>query len=804
MLEPRRLAARAAARRIAALLGEDVGRTAGYRTRLDRAISSATRIEIVTEGILTRRLQSDPALEGVGLVIFDEFHERHLQTDLALVLALDVQETIRPDLRLLLMSATLEGQPIERILPGAPRIVAEGRQHPVSIEYLAREPERSTAETVARAVLGILPRTSGDILAFLPGGGEIARAATALAESTHDLDIALLPLYGDLPREEQDRALGPDARGRRKVILATPVAESSLTIDSVRAVVDSGLARAPRFDPASGMTRLETVRIARANADQRAGRAGRQAPGIAVRLWTEATHFGLAERARPEIELVDLAPLALELAAWGSSDPRSMRWPDPPPQGAWERARSFLEECGAVDPGGKITPLGRELAAIPLHPRLALMVRAARPLGLVGLACDLAAILDERDLLRAQGPRSELDPDIRLRLDALNAWRISKRPGPDADPGACRIVDRIASDLRRRLDAGAPPRAATFDRAGELLAHAYPDRVARRRAEGGGWLLANGRGADLGFRPTSSGAAGPSSSVPNTAREGAGDEDLLVAARIDGRSRVARIQLAAPLRREALEQALPGKIGKLASCRWSSIDRAVVASEEIRYGAIVLASRQVPTLPADRDTAFLAGVREMGLASLPWTDEARAFRERVAAVRAWSVDPGGPCVGPDLADEALRERLEEWLAPWVTGMTRAADLARLDLAAILQGLLPGNERRILDNLAPTHLEVPSGSRIRIAYERGRPPVLAVKLQELFGLAATPTVYGGKVPVLLHLLSPARRPIQVTQDLVSFWKNTYPQVRKELFARYPRHPWPEDPWTAPPTRRAKPR
>ncbi len=793
VLEPRRLAARAAARRIAALLGEEVGRTSGYRTRLDRAVSRETRIEIVTEGILARRLQSDPELAGVGLVVFDEFHERHLQTDLALVLTLDVQATIRPDLRILVMSATLDGQPLEHVLPDAPRLKAEGRQYPVAIEYLTREPDRYPAESVAAACVRLArdfeqAHLVGDVLAFLPGGGEIARAATILETELADEPIAILPLYGELAREAQDRALSPDARGRRKFILATPVAESSLTIDGVRTVVDSGLARTPRFDPASGMTRLETIRIARANADQRAGRAGRQAPGRALRLWTAATQSGLAVRALPEITQVDLAPLVLELAHWGTVDPATLRWPDPPPDGAWRQAQALLLASGALDDDGRITKLGRELVRLPLHPRLGLMIVAARSHHRLALACDLAALLEERDIMRgSRGERrgQETDPDLRLRLDALQSWRRTGRAPHGFDAGACRGVDRVAVDLRKRLEAGPPPPPDHVEDAGALLVHAYPDRIAQAR--GKGWLLANGRGAE----------AAPGAFTGS---------EFIVAAHLDGRSRVSRIHLAAPLDRATLTQALGHRFTRGALCEWSSADRAVTAVQETRYEALILESRKAESdVPRDQLlAAFLAGVRQLGLDALPWTPDARAFQARVASIHAWSRTVGGATVGPDLSDPALLENLEEWLAPWVDGMARATELSRLNLLEVLKGRFRWEELRSLDRLAPETIAVPSGSKIRLAYEPGRPPVLAVKLQELFGLTVTPTVYEGRVAVLLHLLSPGRRPIQVTQDLVSFWKNTYPEVRKELFARYPRHPWPEDPFTEPPTRRAKPR
>jgi ATP-dependent helicase HrpB len=788
ILEPRRLAARAAAARMSALLGEPVGGTVGFRIRFEHQVSARTRIEVLTEGILTRRLQADPALEGVGLVIFDEFHERHLHTDLALALTLDARRMLRPDLRVLVMSATLQTEAVARLLGAdTPVVASAGRQYPVEIRHSERDPTEPLPEAVARAVREALAvHPEGDVLAFLPGGAEIRRAESYLREMLPArAPVDVYPLYGDLPWAEQQRAIEPSPPGRRKVVLATPIAETSLTIEGVRIVVDSGYARVPQFDPASGLTRLVTQRISQASAAQRAGRAGRTAAGVCYRLWSEATHRGLLAYPLPEIKSADLAPLALELAAWGAREADSLAWLDPPPPAALAQARALLRRLEALDAEDRITEMGREMARLPLHPRLAHMAIVAKAEGRGALACDLAALLSERDILSVEARRS---CDITLRLEALAAFRKEGRRGAQhhgADPNACERVNRAAHQYRRLIGlapGGAEPEGLA-EAAGGLLACAYPDRIAQRRTEGSArYLLSSGRGARLpeaeqSFRPP-----------------------YLVAVRLDAGATEGLIQLAAPITAEALRAALAAQIQREEVVTWDEAAASVVARRSERLGALVLESAPlVDPDPEKLRRAMLEGVRRLGIAALPWTPAARQWQARVLSLRRWFPDEGWP----DVSDAALGEALETWLGPHLEGLTRREHLARLDLAAILGGLLDWERKSRLEALAPERLAVPSGSRLRLEYfPTGESPVLAVKLQELFGLVDTPRIAAGRIPVTLRLLSPAGRPIQVTQDLRSFWERTYPQVRKELKGRYPKHHWPEDPWRAEPTAHTK--
>jgi ATP-dependent helicase HrpB len=784
MLEPRRLAARAAAARMADLLGERPGATVGYRIRFESQVTSRTRIEVLTEGILTRRLQSDPALEGVGLVIFDEFHERHLQTDLALALTLDAQRGLREDLHILIMSATLDAKPIATLLADAPIITSEGRQFPVEIRYLPRDPEGALSDITVAAVRRALQEAEGDVLVFLPGAGEIRRAEELLSPEIA-AGTRVYPLYGDLSKEAQDRAIRPDAGGARKIVLSTPIAETSLTIDGVRIVVDSGYARVPRFDPNTSLTRLDTVRIAKAAADQRAGRAGRLAPGICYRLWSETTQRGLVPRTAPEILNADLASLALDLAQWGVRDPHALAWLNTPPAAAWAQAIDLLQRLDALDANGGITAAGRAIAGLPLHPRLAHMVRSGETLDRGALACDVAALLSERDiLLRDHAQRS---CDLTDRVDALIAFRARGRLGAQAhgaEAGACGRVEQAAAQWRRLVGAPSPAREADANDIGLLLAFAYPDRLAEQRESGTPrYRLANGRGARL------------------ACEDHLIKHSLLVAANLDAGRAEARIFLAAPVQAAALRAHLATHIVSADRVAWDEQMQAVLACREERVGDVVLERRPSTDVdPAVVAAAMLEGVRRLGLSALPWTADAREFQARVLALRHWFPNDGWP----DLSDDALSVTIDEWLGPYVDGMTRRDHLARLDLLAILQARLDWSQRQRLDHEAPTHLVVPSGSRVRLHYVPGESPVLAVKLQEMFGLADTPRIAAGRVPVTVHLLSPARRPIQVTQDLRGFWERTYPEVRKELKGRYPKHPWPDDPWAATPTARAKPR
>lgn len=778
MLEPRRLAARAAAVRMAHLLGEPVGRTVGYRIRFESQVSDATRVEVLTEGILTRRLQTDPGLEGVGLVIFDEFHERHLHADLALALCLDSQRTVREDLRLLVMSATLDGEDVAELLGDAPHIAAHGRQFPVDIRYAA-DPGELLPQVVARSVLRALERDPGDVLAFLPGAWEIRRTQRLLETALKTRSVEVCPLYGDLPWDAQERAIRPIHEGRRKVVLATPIAETSLTIEGVGVVVDSGFVRVPEFDPRTGLTRLTTKRVSRASAEQRAGRAGRLGPGVCYRLWSESTQRGLTARSIPEIRFADLAPLALELAHWGVRDAATLSWLDPPPVRSLAQARTLLAQLGALDDQGGITPSGRAMAAFPVHPRLAHMIIEADARGLGGLGCDLAALVSERDVLRGDAQGS---CDLLERWDALQGFRRRGRGGGEAsrvDPDACRRVDHVATQFRRLLRR-ATSEKADVDAAGALLALAYPDRIAQQRAPGDvRYVLASGRAARV---PTAEHRLRP---------------PYLVAASLDAGETEGTIHLAAAVDLDAIRRAMGSRVQTTDIVRWDARTKRVVARRDVRLGELVIESAALAEPDADLvRRAMLEGVRDLGLAALPWTAQAREWQARVLSLRHWFPDEHWP----DVSDAALRDTLDEWLGPWLDGMTRREHLDRLDLLSALNGRLEWKARHRVDEGAPTHLPVPSGSRLRLAYRPGESPVLAVKLQEMFGLADTPRVGWGRVPVTLHLLSPARRPIQVTQDLRGFWERTYAEVKKELKGRYPKHPWPDDPWNAAPTAR----
>lgn len=787
MLEPRRLAARAAARYMAATLGEPVGETVGYRMRLETRVGPRTRVEVITEGVLTRLLQADPALEGVGLVIFDEFHERSLHADLGLALCLQSQAILREDLRILVMSATLDAEPVAALLGDAPVLRCEGRSYPVETRYLQRRPEGRIEPLVARTVLEALAREEGDILVFLPGAAEIRRVQALLAEADLGPGVHVRPLHGSLPQEEQDRAIAPCPPGERKVVLATAVAETSLTVEGVRVVVDSGLMRIPRFSPRTGMTRLETVPVSRAAADQRRGRAGRLGPGVCYRLWTEAEDRQLLPQTPPEILAADLAPLALELAAWGVKDPGELRWLDPPPAAAFRQARELLCRLGALAPDGSITPHGRRIAELGMHPRLGHMVLQAIPLGLGGLACEVAALLSDRDIFRGErlgGEGGLPDADLRLRLEALHRLRAGDRPERAAPPGT--VVD-LAAARRALAEAehwqrtlGVPPgRPEEVEACGLLLAFAYPDRIAQRRGEGR-FVLRSGRGAALSHPQ-------PLAAAP-----------YLVAAELDDQGPEGRIFLAAPVELKDLETHLGSEIEEEAQVTWDRSAQAVRARWRRRLGALVL--REGPLAAPDPEAvlaALLEGIRTEGLGILPWTRAARQLRDRLQFLHR--LEPGWP----EVSDEALLATLDQWLAPHLWGMRSREDLQGLDLYQILLGMLTREQRRELDELAPTHLTVPSGSRIPIDYSDPESPVLAVRIQEIFGLRETPRIARGRVPLTLHLLSPAHRPVQVTRDLESFWRSGYFEVRKELRGRYPKHYWPDDPLSATPTRGTRP-
>jgi ATP-dependent helicase HrpB len=780
MLEPRRIAARAAAQFMARQLGEEPGQTVGYRIRFESKVSAATRIEVVTEGILTRLIQDDPELSGVGVILFDEFHERHLAGDLGAALALDVQATLRPELRLVVMSATLDGERIAQWL-NAPRISSPGRSFPVRIDYPPARAQESTEHHLARVARLALEENDGDVLAFLPGRREIARVEAVLAQAMERDDVEVVALHGELSMAEQQAALSPAEPGMRRIVLATNVAESSVTLPGIRAVVDSGLAREPRFDPNSGFTRLETVTISQASADQRAGRAGRVAEGTAYRLWPQSKRLEPSRSA--EIAQAELSGLALELAAWGvAADSGGLPWLDAPPVGALAQARELLASLGALDLAGRITALGRRMLELGATPRLAAAALRAPP-ELHALVADLLALMEARSPLRGEQARSD---DFRARVTALHAWRDRRTAGArgGADAGALAAIEQASKGWRRRLDvrtaaSGVPDSHAV----GDLLLHAFPDRVARRDDNNPlRYTLANGRGARL---------------HENTALLG---EPWLVALDLRYEARDSLILAAAPLDPRVLERDYAAQFHRERALRWNDERNAVEAFEEQRFAAIVLSRRSVPVQAEDALPALLAAIRAKGLDALPWSDNARRLRARMQALREWMPELGLPDVG----DQALLDALESWLAPYLDGKRRFDALSPEELSQALGSLFDYEQRRALDAHAPESLTVPSGMSRRIEYAAGEPPVLAVKLQELFGLADTPRVGHGRVPVTLHLLSPAGRPIQVTQDLKGFWERTYPEVKKELKGRYPRHPWPDDPWSATPTHRAKPR
>ncbi|MET0101341.1 MAG: ATP-dependent helicase HrpB [Sedimenticola sp.] len=781
MLEPRRLATRASALRMAQLLGETVGQRVGYRVRFDNRVSEQTRIEVVTEGILTRRLQQDPELSGVGLVIFDEFHERSLHADLALALCSDVQAGLREDLRLLIMSATLDTARISSLLGDAPVIRGEGRSHPVTTQHLERKAEGPIATQTVNAVLRALKEQQGDILAFLPGTGEIRQAEGLLRERL-DADTVVCGLYGDLSKEAQDRAILPDERGRRRVILATSIAETSLTIEGITTVVDSGWSRLPSFDPNSGLTRLQTQRVSLASADQRAGRAGRLGPGVCYRLWTPSEHSLLKPHTPPEILGADLAQLALELASWGVSDPADLNWLDPPPKGAYAQARELLLELEAIDEKGRLTETGGQMAGMALHPRLGHMLAYARGSGQLSRAADLAALISERDLLRRQPGGEALPVDIDERLHVLERWREQgRKPLPGIDQAACKRVDQASRQWRNRdTGSGELPALST----GGLLGLAFPDRIARRRSGGGeGYLLAAGRGARL----------------PEGDR--LGGMEFLVMAQLDAGRSEGRVFLAAGITPQEIRASHARRMVQEQRVEWNRSQSAVEAVEVERIGAVTLASKSLESIdPGLQLGAMLDGVRQMGLDVLPWSRESEAWLKRLAFLRRQQPDAGWP----DVSMQALAGTLEDWLAPWLAGISRRDHLKRLDMKAVMGGLLDWEQQQRMDALAPIHIKVPSGSRKRIEYVEEGTPVLAVRLQEMFGLADTPTICNGEVALQLHLLSPAQRPIQVTQDLRGFWERTYQEVKKELKGRYPKHYWPDDPWSAVATARVRPK
>ena len=776
MLEPRRLATRAAARRMAATLGEPVGATVGFRVRGEARVSAASRIEVVTEGILTRMVLDDPTLEDVGIVIFDEFHERSLHADLGLALALQSQKILRPELRVLVMSATLDGAGISLLLGNAPIITSTTHSFPVEVRYQPPRAGERVEECVARCIRGIAERKEGNVLAFLPGTGEIHRCMRLLHGSL-SRDVELLPLFGDLSATEQDRAIARPSAGMTKVVLSTSIAETSLTIDGVNVVVDGGFSRLSRFSARSGMSRLVTVRTSRSSAEQRTGRAGRTAPGISYRLWAAEESAQLPDRNRPEILEADLASFALDLAAFGVADASELDWIDPPPAASIGHAQELLRQLGALDALNLLTAHGRALARMGTHPRLAHALVIGRELGVGATACAVSALLEERDVLQRSAVGRDIDIRTRVALLADDAGRA----GEGVDHDALRRVRAQYRSWRSALRLPLEDRVDEHD-AGRVLALAYPERVALRRAgRGHRYLLRSGSGAVLDD-------PGALASAP-----------FLVVADLDGKSPDARVHLAAPIDRAEIEQLFSGDITRMASISWDARVGAISAVESEVLGAMVLAERPLRDADAERVADIvLEAIAGADGVELHWSRAALELQGRVEFAR--TLDPSWP----DLSAATLSASLATWLRPRLLGVRRRSDVERLPLEGILLDMLSWRQRASLEVVAPTHAMVPTGSRIPIDYSDPAAPFIAVRLQELFGLADTPCVGEGKVPLTLHLLSPAHRPVQVTRDLAGFWKSSYFDVRKDLRGRYPKHEWPEDPMSATPTRRAKPR
>jgi ATP-dependent helicase HrpB len=764
VLEPRRIAARASAERMAKSLGERAGDTVGYRVRFGSKVSRATRIEVVTEGIFTRQILDDPELTGIAAVLFDEFHERSLDADLGLALARDAQQGLREDLRILVMSATLDGARVARLLGDAPVVESEGRAFPVETRYVGRKPDAPVERQMAETIASALRADAGSVLAFLPGAAEIRRTQTMLAERVHDASVEIVPLFGALDAAVQDRAISPAPKGGRKVVLATSIAETSLTIEGVRIVVDSGLARVPRYEPDIGLTRLETVRASRAAVDQRRGRAGRTEPGVCYRLWDEPQTASLAAYTQPEILSADLSSLVLDLAQWGVSDPATLSFLDPPPQPAWKEARDLLNELGALDDDGRLTDEGRRLRALALPPRLARMIVDAADHGAAAQAADIAAILTERGL----GGDSV---DLEVRLDQFRRDRSARA--------------QSARDLARRwaqqVATSASPQDDGALTTGLMLAFAFPDRVARNRGNGS-FVLANGRGA----------AVEQTSSLARVSYIAVGE--------LTGTAANGRILLAAPLAIEDIERHFAAHIEAKDEVSFDRDAMTLRARRRRKLHAITLADAPVALTPSEETAHIFAdGICAAGLDRLPWSKAAKQWRDRVMFLRKAEGDSW-----PDLSDTGLIERRDDWLVPLLANKISLKDISPGDVSDAVMALLPWDLRARLDREAPTHFEAPTGTMLAIDYEAEQGPTIAVRLQELFGLNIHPSIARGAVPLVLELLSPAQRPVQVTRDLPGFWRGSYAAVRSDLRGRYPRHPWPDDPATAQPTRRAKPR
>jgi ATP-dependent helicase HrpB len=789
VLEPRRLAARAAATRMASTLGEQVGDTVGLRVRFGSKISKRTRIEVITEGVFTRLVLDDPSLDGVAAVLFDEFHERSLDADLGLALARDVQQGLREDLKILVMSATLDDARVAALLGHAPVVESEGRAFAVETRYLGRDQRAPIERQVVEAVQRGLRADTGSVLVFLPGAAEIRRSETQLKERVMDANVDIVALYGALDAREQDRAISPAPAGRRKVVLATSIAETSLTIEGVRVVIDSGLSRVPRYEPDVGLTRLETVRVSRAAADQRRGRAGRTEPGVCYRLWDEPQTGSLEPYTRPEILSADLSSFVLDLAQWGVSDPGKLAFLDPPPTAALSEAKALLAELGAIDAQGRITEEGRKLRALPLPPRLARMVVDAAGEGAGEQAAAIAAVLTERGL-------GGDDPDLRHRLDQfrrdrsrraedargmIGRWVQLSFPSPLVGEGWEGGSKEKIPPSRRAPRADLPHKGGGEESAGSLLALAYPDRIAKSRGGGAGsYLLANGRG----------GMVDPASALAR--------EPYLAVAELTGAAAASRIILAAPITLAEIEARFAEKIEEREAVSFDAASASLRARRSRRLGALVLAEQTKAVTPNSESAKLLAeGIAALGIGKLAWSNAQLQWRNRVLFLRHAEGEEW-----PDLSDAALARTAAEWLAPFLSDKTSLAQISTDDLSTALDALLPWALRKRLDSEAPTHFTAPSGSHVPIDYEAEEGPKLSIRVQELFGLAKHPAIAGGRVALVIELLSPAQRPVQVTRDLPGFWRGSYKDVKAEMRGRYPKHPWPDDPLTAPATRRAK--
>ena len=775
MLEPRRLAARSVAMRLASQLQEKAGQKIGYRIRFENKISAATQVEVVTEGILTRMLQSDIALEGVGLVIFDEFHERSLQADLSLSLCLQVQSIVRNDLRILIMSATLDGEVLSAKLNHAPVITSLGRQYPVVLKYFSYDVDAPIALRMIKAIHKAIEDEVGDILVFLPGAGEINRVQSILDEE--EIPLLIHPLYGDLPFKKQQEAILPHPLGKRKIILATSIAETSLTIEGIQVVIDCGLSRVPKFDPRSGLTRLETIRVSKDSADQRAGRAGRLGPGVCYRLWSESIQTNLLPNRTPEILEADLAPLLLELGQWGVKDIQELTWITSPPSGAVSQAKVLLHQLGALEEN-KITPRGKEMLGLPTHPRIAHMLLEAKhsPQGkeYLSLATDLAAVLEERDPLT-----KESGVDVVLRVEALRKYRDGQKVF--ADRGVLERIEKLASNWRKLLKADIQNTAIKDADVGRLLVAAYPERIAQQTDKHSErYKLANGRMVKL------------------PQHDPLLRETWLCIAQLDMGKGEGKIFLAAVVNPSDLKILSQEK----ETVRWDDQREMVVGSIEKQIGSLVLERKPAIKISDEARLKILGDIiQSKGLKILGWGEDQETWQARVMSLRAWRPNDGWP----NVCDEKLLESVNVWLPPFVNSITKQTELEKLDLLSILNRILPWELNNRLDALVPSHLKVPSGSMIQLNYfSDGSPPMVEVRLQEMFGLLETPTVNEGRNKVTLHLLSPGYKPVQVTQDLKSFWQTTYHEVRKTLRMRYPRHHWPEDPFTAEAVRGAKKR